>query len=209
LITCIEVLEHLAPADAVRALANLCAASDRVLFSSSPLDYSEPTHVNVRPTEDWSVEFARHGFFRNLDVDASFVTPWAVLYERSSDATADLVRRYDRAVARLSLEVNQVRSNILQLQERLADAERVTPSDALTEHLEALVADAEALFGRRDTIIGLEAQLGEALGRVRELEAEVRRMRDGQRYLDDVLGSTTWKLTWKLMAPYRRFRGRQ
>jgi hypothetical protein len=48
LITCIEVLEHMQPEDADRAIANIAAYNDEVLFSSTPFDYKEPTHVNVR-----------------------------------------------------------------------------------------------------------------------------------------------------------------
>jgi SAM-dependent methyltransferase len=69
LITCVEVLEHIPPIDAEQAIANLCAASDRILLSSSPFDYGEPTHVNIRPPEDWAASFAKHGFVADLDVD--------------------------------------------------------------------------------------------------------------------------------------------
>jgi SAM-dependent methyltransferase len=207
LVTCIEVVEHLTAADGDRAIENICAATDRVLFSSSSADYREPTHVNVRPPEDWSAAFAMHGFVRNLDFDATFLTPWAVLYERSAEALPDVVRRYDRAVVRLAEEVSQVRASILDLQDRLADAERSAGGEIPTKHLERLVAEGEAELARRDRAIGLETQLGEALGRVQELESEVARMAGGQQYLERVLESTTWRIAWRVMAPYRRLRG--
>ncbi len=44
----IEVLEHM-PAELGRlAIANLCAHSDRILFTSTPFDYKEATHYNVQ-----------------------------------------------------------------------------------------------------------------------------------------------------------------
>jgi 2-polyprenyl-3-methyl-5-hydroxy-6-metoxy-1,4-benzoquinol methylase len=52
LIVCIEVLEHIDPADADRAIRNIAAHSEDVLFSSTPFDYREPTHINARMPED-------------------------------------------------------------------------------------------------------------------------------------------------------------
>src|SRR5207244_2745287 len=74
LITCIEVLEHLRPEHAELAIANLCQSTDQLLFSSTPSVFSELTHVNVRPVEEWASMFARQDFIRDLDFDASFVS---------------------------------------------------------------------------------------------------------------------------------------
>ena len=79
LITCIEVLEHMSPADAQAAIDNMCEASERVLFSSSPGDFDEPTHVNTHPTAAWAAWFAERGFFRRTDVNLEFLSAWAVL----------------------------------------------------------------------------------------------------------------------------------
>lgn len=96
LIVCIEVLEHLAPHDSERAVRNICQHTDRVLFSSSPFDYKEPTHFNVNLPEHWADLFARHGFYRDVDFDASFISPWAVCYQRKSMALNRLVHDYER-----------------------------------------------------------------------------------------------------------------
>jgi 2-polyprenyl-3-methyl-5-hydroxy-6-metoxy-1,4-benzoquinol methylase len=87
LIVCIEVLEHMPPADARLALSNICRHTGDVLFSSSSHDFAEPTHVNVQPPEAWAELFAREGFFRDLDYDASYITPWAVRFRRRSSAS--------------------------------------------------------------------------------------------------------------------------
>ncbi len=96
LIVCIEVLEHMLPVDAEKAVANFCAHTDNVLFSSTPFDYKEATHYNVNSPEYWAGLFARQGFFRDMDFDASFLTPWAVRFRKRqelSDSTrADVVR---------------------------------------------------------------------------------------------------------------------
>src|SRR5438309_1059081 len=53
LITCIEVVEHLPEQDAEAAIKNLCDHADDILFTSTPSDFAEETHVNVRPPEYW------------------------------------------------------------------------------------------------------------------------------------------------------------
>lgn len=109
LITCIEVLEHLPPVDGPRAVASLCAHTRDVLFSSSPDDFAEATHFNVQPAEVWAELFAQHGFYRDLDFDASFLTPWAARFRRRDDPPHRIVRDYERRLARLQAEVRQLR----------------------------------------------------------------------------------------------------
>ena len=46
------------PADGAAAIRHLANLGDRVMFSSSPVDYGEVTHVNVQPPEHWSALFA-------------------------------------------------------------------------------------------------------------------------------------------------------
>jgi hypothetical protein len=147
-VTCIEVVEHMPSAEGEAAIARLAAAADRVLFSSSPVDYAEATHVNVQPPEHWSALFARHGLFRNVDFNGGFPTRWTILYERANADLAEVVRRYDRKTARLVDELRELRETALRLQERVA-------------HLEAGVAGAAVL--ERDA----------AAARVQELESEL------------------------------------
>jgi hypothetical protein len=195
LITCIEVIEHLQPADGDRAIENLCAAADRVLLSSSPFDYSEPTHVNVRPPEEWSAAFAKHGFVRNLDVDVSFLTPWSMLFERRPTPLADVVRDYDRVLWRLKQEVQQMRETVLLQQSRLEEQFPVR---------EDYVEVKEDLLATRDALIGAEAQLGDAMGRVRALDAELSRYRIAAGQLEEFRRSPVWRL----YEPYHSLRSR-
>lgn len=113
LIVCIEVLEHMPPAEAVRAIANFCRHTDDVLFSSSPLDFAEATHVNVRPPEDWAAEFARHGFFRDVDFDASFITSWALRFRRRTDPLHRIIADYERRFAPLARESAELRKQLM------------------------------------------------------------------------------------------------
>lgn len=82
LVACIEVLQNLLPIEGERAIANLCQATDDILFSANPTDRRSPTHVNVQPVEYWEQLFAAQGFERDLEFDASFLTPWAMRVRR-------------------------------------------------------------------------------------------------------------------------------
>ena len=186
LVLCIDVLEQLAPADAEAALENLCASTDRVLFSSTPFEYSEPANVNVHAPEDWSAQFARQGFVRNLEYDASFFSPWATLYERSHTLLPEVVRTYDRAWWQLRLEVRQVREKVLELHAQLEEGGGPVAEDNLRLREELLLA--------RDDIVGHEARLGEALGRIEVLEAELRRHQDALAGAEGILGSRSGRL---------------
>lgn len=79
---CIEVLEHLPPEMTDQAIDNLCATSDRILFSSSPDDFDEPTHFNVLPTAEWLKKFEARGFFPSPYGEiAEFIAPHARVVE--------------------------------------------------------------------------------------------------------------------------------
>ncbi|MGH7639781.1 MAG: glycosyltransferase [Candidatus Dormibacteria bacterium] len=80
LITCIEVLEHLEPMAAVIAVANMCRHAKAVLFSSTADCFEEVTHINIHPPDYWAGLFAQHGFYRDWDCDAGFVSAQAVLF---------------------------------------------------------------------------------------------------------------------------------
>jgi glycosyltransferase involved in cell wall biosynthesis/SAM-dependent methyltransferase len=103
LITCIEVLEHLDAEQGEEAIANFARHTDVVLFSSSPDDHEEPTHVNVQPPGYWASLFARHGFFRDFGFDASFVTPQAMLMRRTPPS--EFAKAVETALAKSALEL--------------------------------------------------------------------------------------------------------
>ena len=111
LITCIEVLEHLPAAEADRVVENLCAHADAVLFSSTPDEFDDPTHLNVETTSYWASLFATHGFFRDPEHDAAYLAPQAILFRRSTGQ--DVVADYERLFWRTQ-ERNSDRSAILE-----------------------------------------------------------------------------------------------
>jgi SAM-dependent methyltransferase len=125
LIVCIEVLEHLSPEEAETAIDNLCAHTNEILFSSTPTDYSEPTHVNVRPTSHWVAHFGRRGFVPDVGYDASYITPWSRRFRRKSEPAWRVFETYERALSRLDDEVRTLREQLLRKQRLLEDLDAI------------------------------------------------------------------------------------
>ena len=119
LITCVEVVEHIPAEEAETVIATLCAATDRLLLSTRPTTTPRSTHLNVQPPEYWSKLLAREGFFRVVDLDLSYLTPWAALYTRREETPVGLVGEYDGSWCRLRREVIEVRRALLAKQEEL------------------------------------------------------------------------------------------
>ncbi len=124
LIVSIEVLEHIPQAESEQAVANLCRYTDDVLFSSTPFDQTEATHFNVQPPEYWAEQFARQGFYRDLDFDASFLTPWAMRYRRTQEPVPRLVHEYERKLWALKTENADIRKTVEDVQSQANEREK-------------------------------------------------------------------------------------
>src|SRR5262249_33632275 len=90
LVTCIEVVEHMTDEDGRRAIANICRSAGDVLFSSAPDDFTEPTHINVRPRSWWIARFAEHGFHLDLAFDAGRLAAHAMRFKAGPAADIPL-----------------------------------------------------------------------------------------------------------------------
>lgn len=180
LVVCVEVLEQVPAAEANAAVANLCTATDRLLLSSTPDDYSEATHLNVQPPEVWSAAIAQNGLLRDTEHDVSYVTPWAALYTRSSELLPEMVRRYDRSWWRLRREADQLRDSLLAAHGRLAELED-QPGESRPELQAEVDRLNEEVLKLRDLLIGKDAELGVAKGKVAMYE-------DGRERLENVKG---------------------
>lgn len=180
LVVCVEVLEHITAAEANAAVANLSAATDRLLLSTTPDDFGEATHVNVQPPEAWSAALAQHGLLRDTEHDVSYVTPWAGLYTRSSEPVAEMVRRYDRSWWRLRRETDQLRDSLLSAHSRLAELED-QPGEERSELQAEIDRQHEEILKLRDLLIGKDAELGVAKGKLAMYE-------DGRERLENVKG---------------------
>ena len=85
LVVSLEVLEHMFPEDGKQAINNLCSYTDTILFSSTPYDLENTTHVNVQQAEYWAKEFAERSFFKDAVQSVEFAAPWAMLLRKRND----------------------------------------------------------------------------------------------------------------------------
>ena len=194
LVTCIEVLEHMAPADAETAIDNICAVTDRVVISSTPGDFDEPTHVNVHPLADWVAAFAIRGFYRRTDVDLGFLTPWAVYFERARLTPRDIVHRYEGLMYPMRLELNEKREQLLAAHRELG---RIDDAE-----FEALRHENLRL---RDAARGAEAEVGVARGEVAMVNTK---LAEARAEVAAIRGSERWRLGGALLAPASALRRR-
>jgi GT2 family glycosyltransferase len=117
LIVCIEVLEHVPQPDAELAIANFCQHADSVLFSSSPDDVVEPTHINLHSPEYWAEQFARHDFYRDVWFDGSFIAPWAMSFRRLRQPRHHIVSDYERRLSQLQEENRNLRDLVTRFEQ--------------------------------------------------------------------------------------------
>ena len=218
LAVCLDSLERVPSADVHRAVENLTAVSERVLLSTRADDFSRSSDVNVRPPEHWAELFASRGFYRDLDFDASFVSPWAGLFVRRPAPTpGEVVRDYERELTRLRRECDQLREL---LRTRTADTGEL---DQLRETVQSLRDDlrlaidtahaAEAAKGAEaGQRITLENQLAVAEERLREMVDIVahldQRTADAVREHQEFHESRSYRFLHAVLAPYRRVRSR-
>lgn len=108
--TCIEVVEHIDARYERIAIHNLCRLADIVVFSSTPSDFVEATHVNVRPLAHWMELFAAEGFY--VDEELLSVTtvlvPWAVVFRKmpSRHHLATEIATYEESLSALRQTVD-------------------------------------------------------------------------------------------------------
>ncbi len=142
--TCVEVLEHMSPAETQLAIDNICSVTDRVLLSSTPYDFDEPSHINVRPVATWAQWFAARGFFRRTDLDTSYITSWTIVFERRPLTPADVVYLYELEQVPLREEAAKKRSALLDMERRMSEVLAARADEPERAELAARAADAEA-----------------------------------------------------------------
>jgi SAM-dependent methyltransferase len=192
LVTCIEALEHMSSDAAERAIDAMCRASDRVLVSTTPGNFAEPTHINVREPAAWAAAFAERGFFRRTDVDLSFLTSWAVLYERAPLTARDVVHRYERLTYPMRMEVLEKRTALLDATRRLSELDCepvvVAVGGDNTREVEGLEAEIRSLQSRLEAAavdaFDLRHRLLTSRDHAMGAEAEAARWRNEQALTD-------------------------
>ena len=134
LVVTVEVLEHLYAEDGQKAIANLCTLADTILFSSTPDDFEERTHVNVQQREYWARLFFEQGFVDDINYRPRYLTYYASLFRRS-DNICRLIEDYERnirmseheherTIAEWQGAVNDKAADIQNIEVRLAEKEK-------------------------------------------------------------------------------------
>jgi glycosyltransferase involved in cell wall biosynthesis len=214
LITCLEVLEHLPPSLAEQSVGNLCRHTDAVLFSSTPDDFDEPTHLNVEPNGYWARLFLRNGFVRDVDYDAGYIAPHAMLLRRGY-TDEGLVEGYERALWRAALQKRE-------------HQQLVHEHNLLMGENAHLMSESAAIAEARDQLQQEAAHLGEAVESaerrraaevvasfevIRGYEGDQRRLaalvveRDNE--ITEMRNTKTFRYTAKLRRLYGRLRRRR
>ena len=216
LTTCIEVLEHLGEQDGRTALANICRSAEDVLFSSTPDDFTEPTHVNVRPCSWWIERFAEHGFRLDADFDAGFIAAHAMRFRAGPAAGSPLdpllAQRHGllRQLAALHIDNAGLATRRDRLESDLAAVQR--GAEAVRHELTALRQEGDKLRQAIEAKDGLIARLGTLRD---ALQAEVAGLQRSSGEKDELIAGLNYHLLavqrtigWKILERLRRVRDR-
>lgn len=166
LVVTIEVLEHLYAEDGERAIQHLCQLSDTILFSSTPDDFSERTHVNVQQREYWAKLFFKNGFMDDINYRPKYLTAYASLFRRGADLTRQ-IEDYERNIrlTERSVEVENQKWN-----------QAVQDKEVHIRNLEAMRAEENRIWSEREK--SLQEQLKndkeDFLKREEQLQSELR-----------------------------------
>lgn len=193
IITCIEVLEHIDAGRVDAVVANLCSATDTVLLSTTPDDFNEGTHINVRPPSYWSGLFADQGFHRRFDVDASFISPWAVVLHRRQEPLRAVVVDYEAALWNLRRENIGTRAAVIGRDRQLAE---------LGERLDRVTASLAAADAQRTTEVTQERERAEAAER--RARAEAAQAQRALTRVEQITGSTSYRMASTAARAVRR-----
>ncbi len=190
LVVTIEVLEHLYAEDGAKAIANMCGWTDRIIFSSTPDDYEERTHVNVQQREYWARLFAEQGFYDDLSYRPRYLTSYAACYQKKDNLLRQ-IEDYERNIRCSEAEHAKDRENwaaaLRDKDRHIGNLDAVIESQrqaVLTQEekysrLEEKAAEQERHIGNLDAVIESQRQAAlaqeEKYSRLEEKAAEQER----------------------------------
>ena len=153
LITCIEVLEHVSEEEGRTAIQDMTKHSRVIVFSSTPDDCDEPTHVTVRPILHWLRIFADCGFEVDHNRDVSVISPQAFVVQRCARPSNDVVFASALAITR-KLELLRLNDRRLELEASLRskDANIAEMQRKVDVAEEALRNTSESLIQTEETL---------------------------------------------------------
>jgi glycosyltransferase involved in cell wall biosynthesis/SAM-dependent methyltransferase len=210
LLTCIEVLEHMPPDEGKMAIKNMASKTRCILFSSTPHDLVEPTHVNVRPVIYWLQSFAEVGFYPDLRFDASFVSPQAFLLRKTRPkANEDILPFFADSINK-KFHVNAQQEEIARLTQSTQELQRklesqISKRDQEIQNFRSTRQQLQELSGKQQTEINqIRAERAQVLQALATKEAEIIE-RDAR---IESLELAQSGLFWELLLAYRRLKDR-
>lgn len=205
LVTCVEVVEHMPQAAAELAIKQLAAATNVILFSSTPNDFDEPTHVNVRPTLYWLQQFAANGFAPDVTYDASYLAPHAMLLRRANGAVSGELLAAQAELVRLRMAIRTGSDQLSEMNQSLAQTTQKL-SEATASHQRQRAREAD-LEGRRKALLrekeAAEAELGELRAEAGDLRGRLEAAHSHMAALDRHIASIQDSVFWRMTSPLR------
>jgi glycosyltransferase involved in cell wall biosynthesis/SAM-dependent methyltransferase len=208
LLTCIEVLEHMPPDEGKMAIKNMASKTRCILFSSTPHDLVEPTHVNVRPVIYWLQSFAEVGFYPDLRFDASFVSPQAFLLRKSRPKTHEDILPFFADSINKKFHVNAQQEEIARLMQSTQELQRklesqISKRDQEIQNFRSTRQQLQELLGKQQTEINqISAERAQVLQDLATKEAEIIE-RDAR---IESLELAQSGLFWETLLAYRRLK---
>src|SRR5882724_8476932 len=178
LITCIEVLEHMSHDEGQVAVKNIASKTRCILFSSTPHDLTESTHVNVRPVIYWLQSFSEEGFYPDLRFDASFVSPQAFLLRKSRPKTHEDILPFFADSINKKFHVNAQQEEIARLTQSTQELKRklesqISKRDQEIQNFRSTRQQLQELLGKQQTEINqISAERAQLLQVLATREAE-------------------------------------
>ncbi len=181
----IEVLEHLYAEEGRKAVENLCAITDRIIFSSTPSDFKERTHFNVQQREYWARLFAANGFYDDLNYRPLFITPYASCFIRGTDWLRQ-VEDYERNIRMSESETTEAigdkERHIQNQNQIIADKERqIQEQNGMISDIECQIQDKNKTIedkerhirNQNQIIADKERQIQEQNGMISDIECQI------------------------------------
>lgn len=193
-IICLGGLEEVSRDRTEQALRNLCQHADDILIASASCDFDKASPLLGPSIDSWAEIFARYGFYRDLDSDATFFSQHVVRFRRATTPISCVVRAYERKLSS-------------QLQELHA---RRTLESALTEEKRRLEAQLRHVTGEKQRLTEFLAAIQNSVawrlvGKLRQVKSKLapphtRR----ERFIQRLLAILNIWLTESTRAPVRQ-----
>lgn len=192
LIVTIEMLEHVPAETGEAIIANICRHTNVVIFSSTPDDVKEPSHFNVQRPDYWAKLFAKNGFYKNLQYDATYISQQACCFVKIENCTnLDIIANYEKHVDELEIKyISQIA--LLQTQLDISETDRAL----LERERESLLTKADVFAVKNESLsrkVEVFTVKNESLSE--RLNCECREKELINQQYKAILSSTSWRFT--------------